>query len=218
MSRARLTSAHSSLHFPLHVAPRPNTTQDVGHRRRTQEGTRRGQAQARAAPRAAQGGASRRGRRRETRRGFRTEIRLLTVSASLILPRSQRLGARVKNIRELVRDVVGSAPYEKRLMELLKVGRDKRALKLAKRKVRRRPDSRSFLGFVPRARLRGARRGRRRPRAGPLRRSRARSPRADPHLGDPSSDPHAPSRRSPPPQHRPAPTGAARRSARRWAT
>ena len=42
----------------------------------------------------------------------------------------------MKNIRELVRDVVGSAPYEKRLMELLKVGRDKRALKLAKRKVR----------------------------------------------------------------------------------
>jgi len=41
----------------------------------------------------------------------------------------------VKNIRELIRDVVGSAPYEKRLMELLKVGRDKRALKLAKRKL-----------------------------------------------------------------------------------
>lgn len=51
--------------------------------------------------------------------------------------RKGRLGKRVKNIRELVRDVVGSAPYEKRLMELLKVGRDKRALKLAKRKVRR---------------------------------------------------------------------------------
>ena len=44
----------------------------------------------------------------------------------------------MKNIRELIRDVVGSAPYEKRLMELLKVGRDKRALKLAKRKVRHR--------------------------------------------------------------------------------
>ena len=55
--------------------------------------------------------------------------------------RSQKLGKRVKMIRELVRDVAGSAPYEKRLMELLKVGRDKRALKLAKRKVRR------LLGF-----------------------------------------------------------------------
>jgi len=41
----------------------------------------------------------------------------------------------VRNIRDLIRDVVGSAPYEKRLMELLKVGRDKRALKLAKRKL-----------------------------------------------------------------------------------
>ena len=50
--------------------------------------------------------------------------------------RKGRLGKRVKNIRELIRDVVGSAPYEKRMMELLKVGRDKRALKLAKRKVR----------------------------------------------------------------------------------
>jgi len=38
-------------------------------------------------------------------------------------------------IRGLIRDVAGSAPYEKRLMELLKTGRDKRALKLAKRKV-----------------------------------------------------------------------------------
>ncbi|EEH59893.1 60S ribosomal protein L36 [Micromonas pusilla CCMP1545] len=49
--------------------------------------------------------------------------------------RKGRLGKRVKMIRELVRDVVGNAPYEKRLMELLKVGRDKRALKLAKRKL-----------------------------------------------------------------------------------
>ena len=57
------------------------------------------------------------------------------LSTSLV---QQKLGARVKNIRELIRDVVGSAPYEKRLMELLKVGRDKRALKLAKRKVRHR--------------------------------------------------------------------------------
>ena len=41
-------------------------------------------------------------------------------------------------IRGLIRDVAGSAPYEKRLVELLKNGRDKRALKLAKRKVRTR--------------------------------------------------------------------------------
>ena len=40
-------------------------------------------------------------------------------------------------IRDLVRDVAGTAPYEKRMMELLKTGRDKRALKLSKRKVRK---------------------------------------------------------------------------------
>eukprot|EP00740_Mantoniella_antarctica_P002062 CAMPEP_0181352540 /NCGR_PEP_ID=MMETSP1106-20121128/2363_1 /TAXON_ID=81844 /ORGANISM="Mantoniella antarctica, Strain SL-175" /LENGTH=166 /DNA_ID=CAMNT_0023465105 /DNA_START=45 /DNA_END=542 /DNA_ORIENTATION=- len=64
--------------------------------------------------------------------------------------RKGKLGKRVKNIRELIRDVVGSAPYEKRLMELLKVGRDKRALKLAKRKVRERQAGicAAGLGFV----------------------------------------------------------------------
>lgn len=51
----------------------------------------------------------------------------------------QRLGKRVKMIRELVREVAGPAPYEKRIMELLKVGKDKRALKVAKKKVRRLP-------------------------------------------------------------------------------
>lgn len=51
-------------------------------------------------------------------------------------PASQRLSKRVKLVRDIVREVAGQAPYEKRLMELLKVGKDKRALKVAKRKVR----------------------------------------------------------------------------------
>jgi large subunit ribosomal protein L36e len=38
-------------------------------------------------------------------------------------------------VRGLIREVVGFAPYEKRIQELLKVGRDKRALKVAKRKL-----------------------------------------------------------------------------------
>jgi len=40
-----------------------------------------------------------------------------------------------KFVRELIRDVAGFAPYEKRIMELLKNNLDKRALRLAKRKL-----------------------------------------------------------------------------------
>ena len=61
------------------------------------------------------------------------------------------LGKRVRLVRELVREVAGFAPYEKRVMELLKVGKDKRALKVAKRKVRRQPG-----GQRPAGRLCGA--------------------------------------------------------------
>jgi len=45
------------------------------------------------------------------------------------------LGKRTKMVRELVREVCGFAPYERRIMELLKVGKDKRALKVAKKKL-----------------------------------------------------------------------------------
>eukprot|EP01018_Ginkgo_biloba_P035032 Gb_27261 [translate_table: standard] len=38
-------------------------------------------------------------------------------------------------VRKLIREVAGFAPYEKRITELLKVGKDKRALKVAKRKL-----------------------------------------------------------------------------------
>ena len=40
-----------------------------------------------------------------------------------------------KFVRDLIRDVVGFAPYEKRVMELLRIGKDKRALKFCKRRV-----------------------------------------------------------------------------------
>ncbi|KAI3427967.1 hypothetical protein D9Q98_006357 [Chlorella vulgaris] len=49
--------------------------------------------------------------------------------------RKGRASKRVKLVRDIVKEVAGQAPYEKRLMELLKVGRDKRALKVAKRKL-----------------------------------------------------------------------------------
>ena len=42
----------------------------------------------------------------------------------------------MKFIRDLVREVVGFAPYEKRCMELLRIGKDKRALKFVKKRVR----------------------------------------------------------------------------------
>jgi hypothetical protein len=47
----------------------------------------------------------------------------------------QKATKRVSMVRGLIREVAGFAPYEKRITELLKVGKDKRALKLAKRKL-----------------------------------------------------------------------------------
>merc|ERR1712228_82568 len=41
----------------------------------------------------------------------------------------------VKSIRELVREIAGFAPYEKRCLELLKVSKDKRCLKFAKKRL-----------------------------------------------------------------------------------
>ena len=45
------------------------------------------------------------------------------------------MGPRTKFVREVVREVAGYAPYERRIMELMRVGLDKRALRFAKRKV-----------------------------------------------------------------------------------
>ncbi|PQQ10746.1 Ribosomal_L36e domain-containing protein [Prunus yedoensis var. nudiflora] len=48
--------------------------------------------------------------------------------------RKGKRSERVHFVRNLIREVAGFAPYEKRITELLKVGKDKRALKVAKRK------------------------------------------------------------------------------------
>lgn len=51
---------------------------------------------------------------------------------------ARRKGTQTKHtkfVRELIREVVGHAPYEKRTMELLKVSKDKRALKFLKRRL-----------------------------------------------------------------------------------
>ena len=42
---------------------------------------------------------------------------------------------RSKFVKNLIREVVGFAPYEKRILELLKNSKDKRAKRLAKKKV-----------------------------------------------------------------------------------
>lgn len=41
----------------------------------------------------------------------------------------------MKLVRDLVRELVGFMPYERRAMELMKVGRDKRAFKYVKARV-----------------------------------------------------------------------------------
>lgn len=38
-------------------------------------------------------------------------------------------------VKEVIREVTGYAPYEKRILELLRNGLDKKALRLAKRRV-----------------------------------------------------------------------------------
>ncbi|KAJ3391823.1 60S ribosomal protein L36 [Lobulomyces angularis] len=45
------------------------------------------------------------------------------------------LGKRTKFVRDLIREVSGFSPYEKRVMELLKNSKDKRARRLAKKRL-----------------------------------------------------------------------------------
>jgi len=47
----------------------------------------------------------------------------------------QKKSERSKLVSEVIREVAGYAPYEKRIMELLKNNLDKRALRAAKRKL-----------------------------------------------------------------------------------
>merc|ERR1711915_531563 len=49
--------------------------------------------------------------------------------------RRGRITKQAKFTRELIREVVGFAPFEKRMLELLKNDREKRALKFAKRRI-----------------------------------------------------------------------------------
>uniref|UniRef100_A0A8C6HGD3 60S ribosomal protein L36 n=1 Tax=Mus spicilegus TaxID=10103 RepID=A0A8C6HGD3_MUSSI len=48
--------------------------------------------------------------------------------------RRGRLTKHTKFVRDMIREVCGFAPYERRAMELLKVSKDKRALKFIKKR------------------------------------------------------------------------------------
>lgn len=48
---------------------------------------------------------------------------------------AQALPKRVKFVREIVQEVMGFAPYEKRIMEVLKLGKEKRAQRFAKKRL-----------------------------------------------------------------------------------
>ncbi|KAK6102673.1 60S ribosomal protein L36 [Brugia pahangi] len=49
--------------------------------------------------------------------------------------RKGRITKRSKIVRELIREVAGFAPYERRTMELLRISKDKKALKFLKRRI-----------------------------------------------------------------------------------
>ncbi|XP_076101404.1 large ribosomal subunit protein eL36-like isoform X1 [Mytilus galloprovincialis] len=49
--------------------------------------------------------------------------------------RKGRATKHAKFVRDLVREIAGFAPYEKRMQELLRISKDKRALKFAKRRL-----------------------------------------------------------------------------------
>merc|ERR1719420_510984 len=65
-------------------------------------------------------------------KGFKTTK---NARAAKVSRRKGKQSKRVKFIREVVREVAGFAPYEKRCMELLRISKDKRALKFCKKKL-----------------------------------------------------------------------------------
>jgi large subunit ribosomal protein L36e len=66
-------------------------------------------------------------------RGFRITKRPLKERFRDV--RKRKPGPRKLLVREVIREVTGYAPYEKRILELLRNGLDKKALRLAKRRI-----------------------------------------------------------------------------------
>ena len=72
-----------------------------------------------------------------------TTLLFLTVQKTTAIQRKPRisrtkghLSKRTAFVREIVKEVAGLAPYERRVIELLRNSKDKRARKLAKKRVR----------------------------------------------------------------------------------
>ncbi|KAI9245107.1 50S ribosomal protein L36e [Phascolomyces articulosus] len=65
-------------------------------------------------------------------KGHITTVRQLAQKPS---QKKGALGKRTSFVRNVVREVAGFAPYERRVMELLKNSKDKRAKKLTKRRL-----------------------------------------------------------------------------------
>ncbi|KAF8449823.1 putative 60S ribosomal protein L36 [Terfezia claveryi] len=69
---------------------------------------------------------------RGTNSGYKTEVRELKPR----IGRSKgKLSKRTTFVREIIKEVAGLAPYEKRVIELIRNGKDKRARKLAKKRL-----------------------------------------------------------------------------------
>merc|ERR1712139_192315 len=70
-----------------------------------------------------------------------TDIKIRILSKYLIKEiimsegKQKRHSVKAAFMRDLMRDVTGFAPYEKRCMELLKLNKDKRALKFVKKRL-----------------------------------------------------------------------------------
>lgn len=60
---------------------------------------------------------------------------------------AQKLGKHTKFVRDVVREIAGYSPLERRCIELLRNGRDKRCLKLCKKRVRILPATKLNLTF-----------------------------------------------------------------------
>ncbi|NXM65223.1 RL36 protein, partial [Serilophus lunatus] len=71
---------------------------------------------------------------RQCRRRFSKPARAFSV-IPVFSAFPQRLTKHTKFVRDMIREVCGFAPYERRAMELLKVSKDKRALKFIKKRV-----------------------------------------------------------------------------------